>query len=95
MVDPSQLRVVAHVDEDKGLSDIMPGDQATFTVDAFGSKKFTGVVDDVSPTARQQDIVFNISDARQTDQFDVSIRFDTAAYPELKNGMSAKVWIYK
>jgi len=67
----------------------------SFTVDAFGSRKFQGIVDEISPTARQEDIVFNISDKRQTNQFDVKIRFDVSAYPEIKNGMSAKVWIYQ
>ncbi|MDE1975164.1 MAG: HlyD family efflux transporter periplasmic adaptor subunit [Patescibacteria group bacterium] len=95
VVDPSQLRVVARVDEDKGLADIKVGDQTVFTVDAFGSEKFQGIVDEISPTARQGDIVFNISDKRQINQFDVKIRFDTTKYPQLKNGMSAKVWIYK
>ena len=95
VVDPASLRVVAHIDEDKGLSDIRIGQQVIFTVDAFGSKQFQGVVDEISPTARQEDVVFNISDKRQTNQFDVKVRFDTTAYPEIKNGMSAKVWIYK
>jgi len=95
VVNPDDLRVVAHIDEDKGLSDIHVGEQTDFTVDAFGSKTFHGIVDEISPTARQGDIVFTISDKRPTNQFDVKIRFDTNAYPELKNGMSAKVWIYR
>lgn len=94
VVDPSDLRVVAHIDEDKGFDSIELGDQVVFTIDAFGSKKFQGVVDQISPAARQEDVVFNISDKRQTNQFDVRIRFDTDAYPEIKNGMSARVWIY-
>ena len=95
VIDPNDLRVVAHIDEDKGLSVIHIGQQTDFTVDAFGSKKFHGIVDQISPTARQGDIVFNISDKRPTNQFDVKIRFDNTLYPELKNGMSAKVWIYQ
>ena len=95
VINPDDLRVVAHVDEDKGLSDIHVGDQVVFTLDAFGSEKFQGVVDEISTTARQEDIVFNISDKRQTNQFDVKIRFDVNTYPQIKNGMSAKVWIYK
>ncbi|MES2203277.1 MAG: efflux RND transporter periplasmic adaptor subunit, partial [Patescibacteria group bacterium] len=51
MIDPSLLRVVGQVQEDKGLADINVGDVATFTVDAFGSKKFDGVVDEVSPSS--------------------------------------------
>ncbi len=95
VVNPLDLRVVAHIDETKGLSDVHIGQQVDFTVDAFGSTKFHGIVDEISPTARQGDIVFNISDKRQTNQFDVKIRFDTTEYSQLKNGMSAKVWIFK
>jgi multidrug resistance efflux pump len=95
MIDPTQLRAVAHLDEDKGLSSVQVGDHATFTVDAFGSKDYQGIVDEISPTARENDVVFNISDQRQTQEFDVKVRFDTAAYSELSNGMSAKITIYK
>ena len=65
-----------------------------FTVDAFGAKKYSGVVDEVGSTSHAGDVVFNISDQRQVAQFDVKIRFNSQLYPELKNGMSAKVWIY-
>ena len=93
-VNPDELRVIGHIDEDKGLSDIKIGQSATFTVDAFGSKKYEGIVDEISPSARQGDLVFNISDKRETRVFDVKIRFNTSEYPELQNGMSAKLWIY-
>jgi len=95
MINPDDLRVVAQIDEDKGLSSIKVGQQVVFTLDAFGSRTFQGIVDEISPTARQTDVVFNISDKRQVNQFDVKIRFDVNVYPEIKNGMSAKVWIYK
>jgi multidrug resistance efflux pump len=95
MIKPQDLRVVAQVEEDKGLSEIKVGQRAFFTVDAFGSKKFEGIVDEVSPTYRQGDVVFNISSQRQVNEFNVKIRFDINKYPELKNGMSAKSWIYK
>ncbi len=95
MIDPTQLRVVGNLDENKGLADIKVGDPATFTVDAFGSQVFKGVVDEVSPTSEQSDVVFNISDQRPTNQFAVKVRFDLAKYPQLKNGMSAKIWVYK
>jgi multidrug resistance efflux pump len=95
MIVPTKLRVVGQVAEDKGLKDIRIGQTAIFTVDAFGSKQYTGTVDEISPTANQGDIVFNISNARQENNFDVKIRFDITQYPELKNGMSAKLWIYK
>lgn len=93
-IDPNALRVVGVLDENKGLSSIKVGDPITFTVDAFGSKQFNGVVDEVAPTANQTGIVFNISDSRETQQFDVKARFDAAAYPELKNGMSARMTVF-
>jgi multidrug resistance efflux pump len=95
MIDPKELRVIGRVPEDKGLKDIGPGQKAVFTVDAFGSKKYEGVVELVSPTSSTSDIVFSISDQRQVQDFLVKVRFDTDAYPELKNGMSAKLYIYK
>ncbi len=94
-VDPTALRVVGDVQENKGLTDIKVGQPATFTVDAFGGEQFTGVVDEVSPTAQSGDVVFSVSDKRQEQDFTVKVRFDTTAHPELKNGMSAKIWIYK
>jgi len=68
---------------------------ASFTVDAFGSKKFFGIVDEISPISDQSGIVFNISDKREVKQFDIKVRFDIKAYPQLKEGMSAKIIIYK
>ena len=47
------------------------------------------------PTAESSDVVFTVSDQRQEQNFDVKIKFDTTLYPELKNGMSAKIWVYK
>jgi len=95
MINPDDLRVVGQVQEDKGLKDIKIGQEAIFTVDAFGSKEYSGIVDQISPTSNTGDIVFNISNTRQENDFDVKIRFDVSQYPELKNGMSAKLWIYK
>ena len=95
MLHSDELRVIGQIEEDKGLSDIHVGQRAIFTVDAFGSKQFGGIVDEVSPTSRESDVVFNISDKRQVKEFNVKIRFDVAQYPEIKNGMSAKLWIYK
>lgn len=95
MINPDDLRVVGQIEENKGLKDISVGQQVIFTVDAFGSKQFKGVVDEISPTSRESDIVFNISDKRETKEFNIKVRFNIAEYPELKNGMSAKMWIYK
>lgn len=95
LIDPAQLRVVGQVQEDKGLVDISPGQRAVFTVDAFGSKQFDGIVDEVAPTSVSSDVVFSVSDKRAEQNFNVKVRFDTASHPELKNGMSAKLWVYK
>lgn len=95
MIDPQALRVEASIQEDKGLSEIHVGQRAVFTVDAFGSKEYGGVVDEISPTSKQSGVIFNISDKRAIKEFIIKIRFDQNLYPELKNGMSAKIWIYK
>lgn len=95
MIDPTQLRVVGSLDENKGLSDVQVGDSASFTVDAFGGKQYQGIVDEVSPTSKQSGVVFDISSQRPTNEFDVYVRFDPTKYPELKNGMSARIWVYK
>jgi multidrug resistance efflux pump len=95
MVNPDDETVVGQIDENKGLSDIKVGQIATFTVDAFGSKKFEGVVEEISPMSDESGVVFNISDKRSVKQFDVKVRFDVASHPELKEGMSAKIIIYK
>ncbi len=95
MVDPTQLRVVGHLDENKGLANVYVGDPASFTVDTFGGKQYQGIVDEVSPTSRAGDVVFDISNERPTNEFDVYVRFDPAKYPELKNGMSARIWVYQ
>jgi hypothetical protein len=94
MIDPSQLRIIGTIDENKGLNEIQVGQLANFTVDAFGSKVYSGVVDEVSPSSHQTDVVFNISDSRPVNQFDIKVRFDQSQYPELKNGMSAKLTIF-
>ncbi len=95
MIDPSKLRIVGHLDEDKGLDQIHVGQDASFTVDAFPGKKFDGTVYSISEATHQNDVVFNISDKREVKQFDIKIGYDQNAYPELKQGMSAKIVIYK
>jgi multidrug resistance efflux pump len=95
MIDPDELRVVGHIEEDKGLKEIQVGQRAIFSVDAYSSKKYYGTVDEISEVSRQSGVVFNISDKREVKQFDVKVRFNINEYPELKNGMSAKIWIYK
>lgn len=95
MIDPIQLRVVGQLEENKGLAQIAVGDPVSFTVDAFGGTSFHAVVDEVAPTSNQSDIVFSVSDKRQEQKFAVKARFDTSAYPQLKNGMSARMWVYR
>ncbi len=95
MYDPSALRVIGHIQEDQGLSSLHIGQKVIFTVDTFGSKQFTGTVENIGNLADQSSLVFSISDKRQEKQFDVTVAFDPSAYPELTNGMSAKMWVYK
>ncbi|MES2059419.1 MAG: efflux RND transporter periplasmic adaptor subunit [Patescibacteria group bacterium] len=94
MIDPSALRVVGTIDENKGLSEIKVGQTAAFTVDAFGSQSFTGVVEEISPTSKQSGIAFSISDKREIKQFQIKIKYDNAANPDFKNGMSAKIKVF-
>ncbi|MDB5254748.1 MAG: multidrug resistance efflux pump [Candidatus Nomurabacteria bacterium] len=94
MIDPTQLRVVGTIEEDKGLSDLKVGQPVSFTVDAYGSAEFTGLIDEISPTSNDSGVAFTISDQRETKNFTVKVRYDTAAHPEFKNGMSAKMTVY-
>ena len=94
-IDPTTLRVDGQLQEDKGLSEVAVGDRASFTVDAFPGQNFTGVVSEVSPTSKASDVVFQVSDQRQEQNFDVYVAYDLSKYPQLKNGMSAKIWVYK
>jgi len=95
MIDPTQLRIVGELDEDKGLDDVQVGDKARFTVDAFGGESFYGTVDSISEEPHQNDVVFDISDKRQVQQFDVKVAYDVSEYPQFKDGMSARIWVYK
>ncbi|MDB5204699.1 MAG: putative secretion protein [Candidatus Taylorbacteria bacterium] len=94
MIDPQALRVVGTIDENKGLSDIKVGDVASFTVDAFGSQKFAGVVEEISPTSKDSGVAFSISDKREVRKFTIKIKYDNNAHPEFKNGMSAKIDVF-
>jgi multidrug resistance efflux pump len=94
MINLDQERIVGKIDENKGLSRIKVGQKATFTIDAYGSKQFEGIVDEVSPISDQSGVLFNISDQRPVMQFDIKVRFDTQQYSFLKEGMSAKITIY-
>ncbi|MDB5239361.1 MAG: putative secretion protein [Candidatus Parcubacteria bacterium] len=94
MIDPLELRVVGTLDENKGLSRIKVGDPVSFTVDAFGSISYVGIVDEISPTSKDTSVIFSISDKRPTRQFDIKVRYDAAAHPEFRNGMSAKMKVF-
>lgn len=93
MINPSDLRVIAHVAENKGLNTIRVGQKVIFTVDAFDSRKFQGEVEEIAQSADQSSMVFSISDKRPQKDFSIKIKYED--YPELVNGMSAKVVIYK
>lgn len=94
MIDPSQMRVVGTIDENKGLDKIHVGQVASFTVDAYPGRTFWGYVDQISQTAKQTQAAFSISSERPTQQFQVYVRFNAEKYPELKNGMSAKMVVF-
>lgn len=95
IINPDDMRVLAHIEENNGLSEIHLGQKVKFTVDAFDSKEYTGVVDEIAKSSDESSVAFSISDKREVKQFIVKIKYDVAAYPELLNGMSARVWIYK
>lgn len=95
MIDPTDLRVVGRVEENKGWSSLHVGQRAVFTVDAFSGKQYSGMVDELSQAARAQGLAFNISEKRATQEFEIKVRYNIDEAPELKQGMSAKLWIYK
>ncbi len=95
MIYPDELRVVGHLSEDKGLKDVRIGQRVIFTVDSFGAKKYLGLIDEIGQVSNQSSVVFSISDKRPEKQFDVKARFNVNDYAELKEGMSAKMWINK
>lgn len=94
LIDTSQIRVVGTIDENKGLDELQVGQVSSFTVDAYPGKTFWGYVDQISPTAKQTQLAFSISSERPTQQFQAYIRFPASKYPQLKNGMSAKLTIF-
>lgn len=94
MIRTVNMRVAGTIDENKGLSEIRVGQVVSFTVDALPGKTFWGYVDEISPSANQQVFSFSTSTERPTQQFTVYTKFDTSNYPDIKNGMSAKMVIY-
>ncbi len=94
LIRPIDLRVAGTLDENKGLKNIKVGQAVSFTVDAFPGKTYWGYVDEISPSAKTTQLSFSISSERPTQQFVVYARFDAAKYPEIKNGMSAKLVVF-
>ena len=90
-----KMRVVSTIDETKGLAQVAIGQPVTFTVDAFPGRAYTGVVDEIAPASDEASLTFSISDKRPVKKFSIYTRFDQTKYPELKSGMSAKVWIHE
>lgn len=94
MIDPAELQVTGEIEETKGLSKIRVGQTVGFTVDAFDGRKFVAVVSEISPTSDESSVVFSISDKREIKKFQVKAKYDEAAHPEFRNGMSAKMKVY-
>jgi multidrug resistance efflux pump len=93
MIDPNEMRVLGTIKETDGLSKISIGNPVSFTVDAFEGVKYTGVVEEISPTSKDTSVVFSISDRRETKQFTVKAKYDTSLH-NFKNGMSAKMKVF-
>ena len=88
-----ELKIIGTLDETKGLDKIISGQAVTFTVDAFPRKTYKGFIDTISPSSNDTGVAFAISDKRPIKKFNVTAHFDIASYPELKNGMSAKMTV--
>ena len=94
MIRPVNIRVSGTIDENKGLNDIRVGQVVSFTVDALPGNTYWGYVDEISPSANAQAFSFSTSTERPTQQFTIYAKFDSSSYPEIKNGMSAKMVVY-
>ena len=94
MIRLTNLRVVGTIDENKGLNDIRVGQAVSFTVDALPGNTYWGYVDEISPSANTPVFSFSSSSERPTQQFTVYAKFNVASFPNIKNGMSAKMVVY-
>lgn len=94
MINFSDMRIAGTIDENKGLDQIKIGQIVSFTVDALPNQTFWGYVDEISPTSKQTALQFSVSSERPTQQFSVYARFNAYTYPQIKNGMSAKMTVY-
>lgn len=95
MIDPSELRIVGTIKETSGLSNITIGDPVSFTVDAFPGPTYVGVVESISPSSKDSNVAFSISDTREVKEFEIKVKYDISAHSLFKNGMSAKMNVYK
>ena len=94
MINFADMRIAGAMDENKGLDKVKIGQVVSFTVDAMPGQTFWGYVDEISPTAKQTQLQFSVSSERPTQQFFVYTRFNAFSYPQIKNGMSAKMTVY-
>lgn len=94
MINFADMRIAGTIDENKGLDKIKVGQIVSFTVDALPGQTFWGYIDEISPTAKQTQLQFSVSSERPTQQFIVYARFNAYSYPQIKNGMSAKMTVY-
>jgi multidrug resistance efflux pump len=94
MINFADMRIAGTIDENKGLNKVQIGQIVSFTVDALPGQTFWGYVDEISPTAKQTQLQFSVSSERPTQQFLVYARFNAYSYPQIKNGMSAKMTVY-
>jgi len=94
MIRPINMRVVGTIDENKGLNKIQVGQVVSFTIDALPGKTYWGYVDEISPSALTPAFSLSSSTERSTQQFSIYAKFNTALYPDIKNGMSAKMVVF-
>lgn len=94
MIRPVNLRVAGTIDEDKGLNSIRVGQVVSITIDALPGNVYWGYVDEISPSAVAPAFSFSTSSERTTQKFTIYAKFDSSAFPMIKNGMSAKMVVY-
>jgi multidrug resistance efflux pump len=94
MIRPVNMRVTGNIDENKGLNNVRVGQVVSFTVDALPGNTYWGYVDEISPAAVAPAFSFSTSSERPTQQFTIYAKFNSTAYPAIKNGMSAKMVVY-
>jgi hypothetical protein len=88
------MRIAGTIDENKGLDKVKIGQVVAFTVDALPNQTFWGYVDEIGVTSKQTALQFSVSSERPTQQFLIYARFNAYKYPQIKNGMSAKMTVY-